>query len=346
MCFALFAASTFVQTAIATTSDLTGDADQLILEVQNSADDCWRNPSSSRKDTIVNKLNDLRGLIEENLFDEAYDKLLYDIKPKLTGLKTDESEEPWAEGDFKNPWVICDSLKEVFRVSSNEFLSHLQMGSAYDDDDTPPVVTIAYAGGSTDGNPGFWSILVEDLESGLDEVQILVNGIEYLYDQDLVGVQSISYQVPVPVFLDWQQVQVIAVNYDIDWESDQESSSEESWICLVDDDTTPPTISVNYYGGYDTNDPGVWLVLLNDLESGLGEVIISVDGIVVISDTFLTTSEWYSVSVPAVVGIRTIIVTVKNHDIDWDGDQETGSMMDQVFLDPPPDEPPPIIIIG
>ena len=73
MCFALLAASTFVEFAAATTSDFIGDVDQFVQEVQSSADDCWRNPSSSRKDTIVSKLNVLRGFVEEGFFDEAYD---------------------------------------------------------------------------------------------------------------------------------------------------------------------------------------------------------------------------------------------------------------------------------
>jgi len=56
---------------------------------------------------------------------EAYDKLLHDIKPKLTGLKTNEFEEPWGNGVFKNPWVNCEELQEMFKVECNQILSHL-----------------------------------------------------------------------------------------------------------------------------------------------------------------------------------------------------------------------------
>ncbi|MFX1325653.1 MAG: hypothetical protein ACFE8N_11900 [Promethearchaeota archaeon] len=47
---------------------------------------------------MSNKLNELQDMISENSFEEAYDKLLHDIKPKLTGLKTDENELPYGNG--------------------------------------------------------------------------------------------------------------------------------------------------------------------------------------------------------------------------------------------------------
>nr|MDO8085426.1 hypothetical protein [Candidatus Sigynarchaeum springense] len=38
-------------------------------------------------------------LLDGGDFASAYDKLLHDIKPKLTGLKTDENGVPWG-----TPW--------------------------------------------------------------------------------------------------------------------------------------------------------------------------------------------------------------------------------------------------
>ena len=103
------------------------EIDQLIDKIITSSDDYWRNPASNRKTTMNNKLDELKELINSNDFEDAYDKLLYDIKPKLTGLKTDENEDPWGNGVFNNPWVIYEDLQEEFRVDSNEILTNIMI---------------------------------------------------------------------------------------------------------------------------------------------------------------------------------------------------------------------------
>lgn len=60
-------------------------------------------------------------------YTEAYDKLLHDIKPKLTGLKTNENEDSWGNGAFSNPWITCEELQEEFREVCNQILIHLLM---------------------------------------------------------------------------------------------------------------------------------------------------------------------------------------------------------------------------
>ncbi|MFX1502690.1 MAG: hypothetical protein ACFFDH_17145 [Promethearchaeota archaeon] len=100
--------------------------DQLIEKIQVSADECWRDPVNNRKDAMINKLNALKNFLSENNLGDLYDKLLHDIKPKLTGLKTDENEDPWGNGVFNNPWVICPDLQEEFRILCNEILNPQQ----------------------------------------------------------------------------------------------------------------------------------------------------------------------------------------------------------------------------
>lgn len=95
---------------------------QLIEKIHASDDGCWRKPASNRKNTMITKLNVLNGLIPT----DAYNKLLRDIKPKLTGFKTDENEETWGNGVFKNPWVICPELREEFRLDCNELLDYIK----------------------------------------------------------------------------------------------------------------------------------------------------------------------------------------------------------------------------
>jgi len=107
------------------------EIDQLIESIISSPDECWRNKNN--KNAMINKLYELKEeLIEDDdelEFDdleEVYEDLLHDIKPKLTGLKTDENEEPWGNGVFKKPWVICPELQETFQVSCNVILGDLK----------------------------------------------------------------------------------------------------------------------------------------------------------------------------------------------------------------------------
>ncbi|MFX0145972.1 MAG: hypothetical protein ACFE9C_18040, partial [Candidatus Hodarchaeota archaeon] len=103
------------------------EIEQLINKIESSKCDCWRNPCCNRKKTMVNKLLEIQDLFKSNKFDCAFEKLLHDIKPKLTGLKTDQNEAPWGNGIFKNPWVICDQLKEELRIACNSILSHIEI---------------------------------------------------------------------------------------------------------------------------------------------------------------------------------------------------------------------------
>ena len=99
--------------------------DALIEKILDSPIECWKNQANQTKNAIINKLTSLKELIRQENFDGAYDKMLHDIKPKLTGLKTDENEEPWGNGTFKQAWVLCEGLREIFRVDCNNILNNL-----------------------------------------------------------------------------------------------------------------------------------------------------------------------------------------------------------------------------
>ena len=99
------------------------EIDQFILAIQESPDELWGDPMEQRKNAMLNKLFELRELVLSDLFENAYDKLLHDIKPLLTGLKTDENNIDWGNGIFKNAWVTF----EDFKIRCNEILSHLQI---------------------------------------------------------------------------------------------------------------------------------------------------------------------------------------------------------------------------
>ncbi len=99
--------------------DIDGLIESLIKKINDSLDECWRKPANNRKNTMINKLNGLKDLVSDDNLEDVYNKLLHEIKPKLTGLKTDENEEAWGNGVFKNPWVICLDLQDEF----NEILA-------------------------------------------------------------------------------------------------------------------------------------------------------------------------------------------------------------------------------
>ena len=104
---------------------LISKINDLIEKIIDSPEDCWRKPAQNRKNTMINKLTSLQELISQEFFEEAYNKMLHDIKPKLTALKTDENEEPWGNGTFKQAWVVCESLRDDFLVDCNTILNEL-----------------------------------------------------------------------------------------------------------------------------------------------------------------------------------------------------------------------------
>jgi hypothetical protein len=100
--------------------------EQLIEKIEASGEGCWRKPASNRKNTMINKLIVLKDLISDISFEAACNKLLHDIKPKLTGDKTKENEESEGNEEFKNPWVTCTELQAEFQLICDEILDYLK----------------------------------------------------------------------------------------------------------------------------------------------------------------------------------------------------------------------------
>ncbi|MFX1480084.1 MAG: hypothetical protein ACFFCI_18345 [Promethearchaeota archaeon] len=185
------------------------DITQFKENIQNSPDECWKKPAQNRKNTINNMLTELQELIDMENFEDAYDKLLHDIKPKLTGLKTDENEQPWGNGIYDKAWVICETLREQYRIACNLILEEINPQVVYDN--YPPTITIDHVGlGNTD-DPGVWNVYVEDPESGIDTVTILVDGNVVIFEEQLGGVPSHSFNdIAVPAVADIHTITVIA----------------------------------------------------------------------------------------------------------------------------------------
>ena len=290
------------------------DLEEFKEKIQTSPDECWKKPAQNRKNTICNKINKLQQLIDEENFEDAYNKLLHDIKPKLTGLKTDENEEPWGNGVFKQAWVIYENLQEEFRVECNLILSEINPSSVYDNDKTPPDISIIYEGGYYVSNPGIWHVDIEDLESGLDEVIIEVNGIVEIHDTNLLGVLSLSYDIPVPAIVGFNTIVVTATNDDKDFVGDQETSTEDEWVEIKE--ITSPIITIGYVGGNIDTDPGVWNVDIEDPEEGIIYVKISIDTILYIEELpgGVPSVLYPNILVPSVADDHIIEVIARNSD--------------------------------
>ncbi len=195
------------------TNNFTSDIDEFKELIQNSPDECWRKPAKIRKDVVLYKLSKVQELIYNEIFEDAYNKMLYDIKPKLTGLKTNEEADSWGDGVFKNPWIICEDLKELFLFECDLILSEINPLNIYDDD-TPPTIEVQYEGGYTTEDVTEWIVHIKDLESGLKLINITVDGEVRYYDDQLDGTIEVYYNVAVPPIEGFHVLRVWAINND------------------------------------------------------------------------------------------------------------------------------------
>lgn len=76
--------------------------------------------TAQRKTALSNQLKDLINLVNTSEYRTTYDTLVHDLKPKLTGLKTDENELPWGNGLLKNP------SQSTLRTQCNQILFELK----------------------------------------------------------------------------------------------------------------------------------------------------------------------------------------------------------------------------
>lgn len=95
-----------------------------IMQLENSAFD--KNPTQ-QKNALSNKIQEIIEAVLSEEYEAAYEAILRDLKPKLTGLKTDENEIPWGNGTFKNPWIIDITAQELFRDLCNLLLYEIHL---------------------------------------------------------------------------------------------------------------------------------------------------------------------------------------------------------------------------
>ena len=128
-------------------------------------------------------------------------------------------------------------------------------------DTTPPEVFINYIiGDRTDGNPGYWYVTAYDNESGINNDSITV----YI-DKVKVGTTLGIYEVPNS--LGDHMLRVVVHN---NHPAEPLFTMRTSTINIIDDDTTSPLITIDYFGnGYDNN-PGYFEWSIVDYDDGVG----------------------------------------------------------------------------
>ncbi len=200
--------------------------------------------------------------------------------------------------------------------------SCILFGRADDDDDDGedyeggPTISIIYEGMNNVWDPGVWNVNIEDYDEGLEWVIIEIDGNMYIRDLDLDEMESVSYQnIPVPAIVGTHVITVTASNEDDFGDDDEEDDEEgtaikEHSVTLIPYDITPPVIIIDYVGESNMDDPGVWNVYIEDLESGIDTVIILVNGIIIIEEQLggITSHSFNDITVPAVIDIHTIMV--------------------------------------
>ena len=95
---------------------------------------------------------------------------------------------------------------------------------------TPPSISIIYTGDMTNINPGFWTITVSDLESGIYSISVEIDG---------VAAGTLDGDYAVPGIAGLHSISVTAINNDVDRPLDQESSISTNSVQI--EEITRPT---------------------------------------------------------------------------------------------------------
>ncbi len=87
--------------------------DKIIEYILGLDDDCFKNNADNRKNALVNKLEEVRKMINEGDYEGAIDKLLNDIRPKM-------------DGEGKNDWIICEDAQNDLTGMIDELIEYLE----------------------------------------------------------------------------------------------------------------------------------------------------------------------------------------------------------------------------
>ncbi|UCE38650.1 MAG: VCBS repeat-containing protein [Thermoplasmata archaeon] len=87
--------------------------DEIIEYILKLPDTCFKNNADQRKNSLVNKLEAVRDMINEGDYDGAISKLENDIRPKM-------------DGEGNNDWIICEDAQEDLTEMIDELVDYLE----------------------------------------------------------------------------------------------------------------------------------------------------------------------------------------------------------------------------
>jgi outer membrane protein assembly factor BamB len=87
--------------------------DKIIQYILGLDDECFKNNADNRKNSLVNKLEEVREMINSGDYEGAIDKLVNDIRPKM-------------DGEGKNDWIICETAQSDLTGMIDELIEYLK----------------------------------------------------------------------------------------------------------------------------------------------------------------------------------------------------------------------------
>jgi hypothetical protein len=81
--------------------------------IRGLPDECLKNNADQRKDVLYNKLMQVQSLIDAGNYQEAIDKLIHDIRPKM-------------DGEGKNDWITCPDARDKLIAMIDALTAYLQ----------------------------------------------------------------------------------------------------------------------------------------------------------------------------------------------------------------------------
>lgn len=168
-------------------------------------------------------------------------------------------------------------------------------------------LTIDWAGAGTDRDPGTWTIHLSEVAEGGRGSYTIDGG-------PRVPIEVGETEVPVPRTLGPHRILARA----------PDGLTLTDTRTIVDDDPTPPQLTVKYAGKETTREPGVWMITMFDPESPQASGTYQVDD----GPKHPLGPGATVVAVPYVPGRYTITVTATNNDRDGPGDEDTVTVTD------------------
>jgi outer membrane protein assembly factor BamB len=87
--------------------------DKIIEYILGLDDDCFKNNADNRKNTLVNKLEEVRKMIMAGDYEAAISKLTNDIRPKM-------------DGEGNNDWITCPDAQNDLTGMIDELIDYLR----------------------------------------------------------------------------------------------------------------------------------------------------------------------------------------------------------------------------